>query len=541
MSRKYDLGKNLILRKTINRNNKELLLLIIMVVLSLNCFPQSIEVKIDQAKRYQKVDGFGASDAWRTQFVGRYWPLEKKQQIADWLFSKEIDKNGNPKGIGLSIWRFYISAGSTEQGEKSGIKNEWRRGESFIDESGNYDWNKQQGQQWFLNEAKDAGVDKFLAFSIAGPYFWSKNDKAYAPLTGGSINLQPNYFDEYSRFLVEIIDHFEQEGIHFDYLTPINEPQWEWEKGSQEGTPAKNNEISDLVAMLDKDLRSKDLSTSIIPREAADLRYLYSRFEKLGRDNQIEAFFSKDKKEPETYIRDLQTVEPIISGHSYFTTWPVDSLITIRGKLNNKLQKNDLEYWQSEFCILENSDDIGGGSKRDLGINTALYVARVIHADLTLANARSWQWWTALTIADFKDGLIYLDTGDPENMYDQESLKYDGEFHDSKLLWALGNYSRFVTPGMQRISAVSNSALTEEEQFKDLMVSAYYDTTNNKSVVVLINYSEEEKNIDLKSTNLNLDSAYETSETNSLGYRAINKNQVKLAPKSITTLTGKFH
>ena len=94
---------------------------------------------------------------------------------------------------------------------------------------------------------------------------------------------------------------------------------------------------------------------------------------------------------------------------------------------------------------------------------------------------------------------------------------------------------------MQRILAVNNSALTEGEQFKDLMVSAYYDTTNNKSVVVLINYSEEEKNIDLKSTNLNLDSAYETSETNNLGYRAINKNQVKLAPKSITTLTGKFH
>ncbi|SFC87681.1 O-Glycosyl hydrolase [Zunongwangia mangrovi] len=529
------------LNTTSNLYTKAFRFVIFTILLTFNCFSQSIEISIDPTKKFQDIDGFGASDAWRTQFVGKNWPDKKKQQIADWLFSKEIDKNGNPKGIGLSIWRFYISAGSTEQGEASGIKNEWRRGESFIDESGNYDWNKQQGQQWFLNEAKDAGVDKFLAFSIAAPYFWSKNDKAYAPLTGGSINLQPNYFDEYSRFLVEIIDHFEQEGIHFDYLSPINEPQWEWEKGSQEGTPAKNNEISDLVAMLDKDLRSKDLSTSIIPGEAADLRYLYSRFEKPDRDNQIEAFFSKDKKEPETYIRDLHSVEPIISGHSYFTTWPVDSLITIRRKLNNKLQKNDLEYWQSEFCILENSDDIGGGSKRDLGINTALYVARVIHADLTLANARSWQWWTALTIADFKDGLIYLDTGDPKNMYDQESLKYDGEFHDSKLLWALGNYSRFVTPRMQRISAVSNSALPEEEQFKDLMVSAYYDATNNKSVVVLINYSEEEKNIDLKSTNLNLDSAYETSEASDLGYRAINKNQVKLAPKSITTLTGKFH
>src|SRR5690606_18004665 len=84
-------------------------------------------VRIDPSKIFQYMDGFGASDAWRCQFVGKNWPLEKREAIADLLFSKEFDKDGNPKGIGLSIWRFYLSAGTSEQGDSSGIANVWRR------------------------------------------------------------------------------------------------------------------------------------------------------------------------------------------------------------------------------------------------------------------------------------------------------------------------------------------------------------------------------------------------------------------------------
>ena len=123
------------------------------------------------------------------------------------------------------------------------------------------------------------------------------------------------------------------------------------------------------------------MPTKIVLAEAADLRWLYSNFKKPERGNQIDYFFNKNK--------DLKSLKRTISGHSYFTTWPVDTLIAIRQKLNKKLLSHNLDYWQSEFCILENTDDIGGGKKRDLGIDTALYVARVIHADLTLANASS--------------------------------------------------------------------------------------------------------------------------------------------------------
>ena len=189
---------------------------------------QNIEVSIDETTKHQTIEGFGASDAWRCKFVGEYWPSDKKEKIAELLFSKELDDTGNPKGIGLSIWRFYVGAGTQEQGEASGIKNEWRRAESFIDAHGNYDWSKQKGQQWFLNKAKQYGVDKFLAFSISAPVFWTLNGKGYnGDSKTGDINLQPDKFDDYAQFMVDVVNHFKTNNIVFDFLSPINEPQWD--------------------------------------------------------------------------------------------------------------------------------------------------------------------------------------------------------------------------------------------------------------------------------------------------------------------------
>lgn len=55
----------------------------------------------------------------------------KRNQIADLLFSSEFDSWGNPKGIGLSMWRFNIGSGSHEAGDNGGVTSQWRRTECF--------------------------------------------------------------------------------------------------------------------------------------------------------------------------------------------------------------------------------------------------------------------------------------------------------------------------------------------------------------------------------------------------------------------------
>jgi len=73
----------------------------------------SQKITVDPQKTFQTMHSFGASDCWSTAMVGKYFPKEKKNKIAEWLFSQAIDAQGNPKGIGLSMWRFNIGAGST--------------------------------------------------------------------------------------------------------------------------------------------------------------------------------------------------------------------------------------------------------------------------------------------------------------------------------------------------------------------------------------------------------------------------------------------
>lgn len=505
-------------------------------------------MKINTELELQTIDGFGASDAWRCQMVGRYWPEEKKNAIADLLFSKEVDEKGNPKGIGLSIWRFYLGAGSMEQGAASDISDEWRRGECFQSSDGTYDWSKQEGQRWFLRAARERGVEKFLAFTISPPVHMTINGKAFSPQKQ-RMNIKAGMMPDYADFLVDCIDNLKKnEGVTFDYLSPVNEPQWNWMAGSngkanQEGTPAINPELFELTSFLSERLNKRGLSTTIALGEAGAINYLYGRVNNEMRDNQVEEFWNPGSS---SYIGSLPNVENVITGHSYFSVWPIASQVEHRQKLGAQVKKYPgLKYWQTEYCILEqpgeNEIPGGTGNQRDLGMKTAIFVARIIHNDLVIANASSWQWWTALTRANYKDGLVYLDDGVSNGSQSPEYCKQDGFFRDSKLLWAFGNYARFVRPGMKRIHVEGQNPLRAST---DVMISAYKDSATKKLVVVAINASNSERiyklelNGKLKNGRL---IPYTTSEQSNLERGTeVNPEKIVLAPKTVVTLTGEM-
>lgn len=462
----------------------------------------TLELKTNPSVHYQHMDGFGASDAWRAQFVGKNWPLEKRDQIADLLFSQEFDAAGNPRGIGLSIWRFNISAGTAEQGDASGINNVWRRGQCFQNPDGSYDWSKQQGQQWFLKAARQRGVEKLLAFTNAPPGHLSANGKGYASEGQLNMNLKPGGMKLYAKFMADVVEHFAEEDLFFDYLSPVNEPQWDWNDGSQEGTPALNEEIYSLVKYLSRELSTRESKTKIVIGEAGTIGHAAISVKPFGqdgegRDDQASFFFSPSSP---FYIGALPNVESIISAHSYHTVWPIEDQVSYRQLVNQAIQAVDpnLGYWMSEYCILQENGEIGRGGGRDLGMATALYVARIIHHDLTLTQARSWQWWTAITEVDYKDGLVYLDDGSEKEIGKMGAhipgLQLDGAVRDSKLLWVLGNYSRFIRPGMIRV----HCELSQEQSSENgILVSAYKDEADGKLVYVLTNLSEEDVTINI--------------------------------------------
>ncbi len=132
----------------------------------------------------QTIHSFGASDSWTCKFIGKWADETKKNKIADLLFSLDTLADGSPKGIGLSLWRFNIGAGSFEQGDTSNIATDWRREECFLNADGSYNWNKQAGQQWFLKAAQQRGVPYTLGFAVSPPVSLTKNGKAFNGTTG---------------------------------------------------------------------------------------------------------------------------------------------------------------------------------------------------------------------------------------------------------------------------------------------------------------------------------------------------------------------
>ena len=149
---------------------------------------------IDTKHPQQTIEHFGASDAWSMQNIG-LWQNEKEvNKIADWLFSTENDANGQPLGIGLSLWRFNLGAGSAEQGDSSYI-NKGTRTECFLRFDGTYDWTRQAGQVRFLKMAFKEG--RFLISSmnqrpvtliLAFDSLWHTFDNAHIILYSSSSN-----------------------------------------------------------------------------------------------------------------------------------------------------------------------------------------------------------------------------------------------------------------------------------------------------------------------------------------------------------------
>lgn len=484
---------------------------------------KKLTVTIDPSRQYQEMDNFGASDAWACQFVGQ-WPDAKKNAIADLLFSMDTTAMGAPRGIGLSLWRFNIGAGSADQGDSSEIKDEWRRAESFLLANGQYNWEQQAGQQWFLQAARERGVQQFLAFPNSPPVYLTKNGKAFA--SDGQSNLAPESYDAFADYLARVVKGVaDQTGIQFQYLSPVNEPQWDWSNGNQEGTPFRNDEIAGIARAINARFEAENLSTHIDVAEAGKINYLYTIADKPQRGQQIQTFFTEGSP---NYIGDLSRVGKAVSGHSYFTTSPEQKAIGMREEVAQAVAAvPGLKYWMSEYCILGGNEGEIKGNGRDLGMTSALYMARVIHHDLTVAQASAWQWWLAVSPYDYKDGLVYIDKN-----------KADGNFYDSKMLWALGNYSRFIRPGAVRIEAITSTSTPP------VYISAYFHPETQQITTVIINNSKEDYELKLKVKDNPLAylRAYITdTDQNLQPTLPISGEQTLTVPfQSVTTLVGKI-
>lgn len=431
-------------------------------------------VAIDAAQLHQVMDNFGASDCWTMQKIGG-WSPEGRDRIADLLFSRT-------EGIGLSCWRFNLGGGLDH--ERMGADS-WRTVETFEVAEGEYDWTRQANERRMLAAAKARGVEQFVAFVNSPPARMTRSGRTFAEDSEESSNLKKGYEGQFARYLADIAQFFkenpdETQRVEFDWISPINEPQWPWVGPGQEGNPASNTVFKAVVTALYEALRLRGLETRILVPESGNMFAMYDEHRDLSAryGEKFGDYFDDFCNDPD--INDK--IGYVLCAHSYRADRLPEQFLAQRESFRKKFDEHPgWRYWMTEYCVMQGPDGEGGHG-RDLTMKTALDVARVIHYDITLCNASAWQWWLAVSSYDYKDGLIYTDwrrPGDPETIY------------PSKLLWVLGHYSRFVRPGARRI------ALDGADDIHGLLGSAYLSPQRDALVIVFVNMGRTDERVSI--------------------------------------------
>lgn len=487
-------------------------------------------VTIDARQTFQTIYGFGASDCWSPSYVGKYW-TSTRDNITELLFSSEIE-SGQPKGIGLSMWRVNLGGGSAAQGDDSGIEDKTRRAESYLTDNLTLDWNRCEGQRYFLRRAKELGCESIVLFSNTPPVQYTYNGKGFSA-RGGRSNLKEEYYDDFATYMAEVAKKYIADGYPVTHISPVNEPQYNWESG-QEGSGWTNDEVATLTRELDAALTSAGLSsTDILLAEAGDWEYLYKTKGDAARSNVISSFFTPGSS---AYVGDLQHVKKLICGHSYWTDGTWEGMRNVRQQVAQAAQQNSIEVWQSEWSMLgdgySSSEFVGYDAATEMDI--ALYMSKVIHNDLTVAGVSSWSYWTSMDVSRWghKNRFLLISLVPAGGEYGD--LEQEGTYQATPTLWVLGNYSRFIRPGYCRI----NMTLNESRSF---FGSAWVSPEGDKIVAVYTNLSD--KGVRLAETHegwskeVNFITTYTTTSSKNLKEATVaSDSTVILDAESVTTV-----
>ena len=397
---------------------------------------------VDESVTYQTMESFGTSGAWWSQYVGGFTKdvngtgVSTREDIATLLFDKE-------KGIGLTCYRFNLGAGSVES--KNGTFWDYhRRAQCFETEPGVYDFDRDANAVWFLKKVSELGAEEVVLFCNSPLVRLTENGMAHMTEGGSRTNIVPENYSEWAKYCMDVAEHFIEEGIPVKFISPINEPQWDWYNG-QEGCHFAKTETAKVYVAFLEELESRPSLTGVKLSGPESGEW---KGDAVGYTSAI------------LNTMRLQEHFDTIDNHSYWSD--------TRDKKNFKnwmeVHYPDVKIRTSEWCEMVNGSDFT--------MDSAIHIAQEIAEDLRILDVVSWQNWVAVAPGGYRDGLIYID---------ESSQKY----RVLKRLWSFGNYSRYVRPGYVRVDIQAGDG--EQEK---MLPTAFVGTNDNgeqELVMVFIN------------------------------------------------------
>ena len=397
-------------------------------------------VRVFPDEQYQTFEGWGTSLCWWGHVLGGWTDEVKKDEVVEKLF--------NPvTGLGFNIVRYNIGGGENPSHTHMSARTGSDVPGFKADMDSEYDWSADENQISILRKAKAQGADTFDAFSNSAPYWMTINNCASGHWNRGN-NLKPDYYDDFARYMVDVVDHFRtEENIIFDTVIPVNEPSGIWWVGQ------------DLLGLGGNNQEGMHLD---IPNQEQIIQQTYQELSSRGLLDYTKVSGPEEYTPNETYntVKQYSAVTCAdmdrINTHTYGK--PADRSQT--EALKTFAADNGKRIWVSETGF--------NGDKNRTTIDSSMNLAKGILKDLKDLKATAWINWQAVEDSGPADdwGLIGASFTGPN------------EYITGKQYYGMANFSKFIRPGDKIIKIDHYTSL------------AAYDEANRRLVIVTTNDSD---------------------------------------------------
>jgi len=269
-----------------------------------------------------------------------------------------------------------------------------------------FDWTRDAPQRRMLQEAKKRGAHIFEAASYSPPYWMTLSGCSSGAEAKHQDNLRPDMYENFVNYLATVVKHFrDTEGISFESVEAFNEPDISWgARGRQEGNAASYSSQNAIIPLLASRLKRDGMDTFV---SGVDMNNVGDAIGGAGQLNPAAL----------SALGRLNT-------HDYHMH-PNPGELKEYQSLAQKLHKS---IWMSEVgCCFP-----GQGDKTDMW--GALFIADSVRMDLRDMHAEAWVLWQP----------------------DWNVIAFDpkgGEPIQKKQFYAIAQYTRFIRPGFQVVSA----------------------------------------------------------------------------------------
>lgn len=452
----------------------------------------------------QTIKYFGISGAWWPNDLNLF-PPASQANLSTLLFDKEW--------LYASGYRYAVGAtGDNDQKDVLTYPSPLRLVQSFMKTDGTYDWTRDGPGVYYLKAAVAAKVPSIAFFVNARPSALTQWKQACGT-TLDEAGIAP-----YVGFLEKVLAYWaDEEKIPIEYISPMNEPNDDFQKGSsspwqcgQEGMKVPRDlrpeVFKQLRAALEKSSSAGAKKVKIMGDETSQVT------------QQALKEYTTAQDSGSGWLVDTLSGNYIdaIAVHMY--DWPDDvSLRNYKQLVANAaaaatpprtpppIKMTEISSFKSALGFHKPWGRTGTdslASEYDPTIDGALDTARMIWQWMTLVNAESWDWWTAVSTMlgcspttepgcaskyvdgkGYNDAFIYLDPNYATNK--------NYEFYLTKRFWMFKHFTTFIRPGSVRYD-IPNQSLPY-----GTVAMASLGTDNNWNTI-FINRNMTEQRITLK-------------------------------------------